>query len=221
MINLPVSIGEALDKLSILEIKVEKLQKDRKIYAKNEFDILLEKTNIYVENNNTLYVLLKKINLIIWNEMDLLRDKYESMTNDEYFQLCKKCIDDNDKRFRIKNKINNVYNSSIKEQKSYIETSLLLYLTNDKFSSYHCNIIQYFSIFYDKLYIVTYDNEKIKEKFNYDNDIKFIEIKKKDDIKEIYLNYNNFIYDDNNIELDYGKKISIEPTIWNALHVNE
>ena len=56
--------------------------------------------------------------------MNLLRDG--NLNNDEYLKICKKTIDDNDIRFRIKNKINNIPQSLIKEQKGYNITRILL-----------------------------------------------------------------------------------------------
>ena len=46
---------------------------------------------------------MKKINLIIWDQMDTLRDG--SISDEYYMRLCRECINNNDIRFRIKNKI--------------------------------------------------------------------------------------------------------------------
>lgn len=206
MLYLPVSIGEALDKLSILQIKINKLQPDKKMYAENEYNLLYEHTKPYVEKHAILYDLLTKINKIIWNEMDLLRDNYESMTNIEYFELCKQCIEDNDRRFRIKNKINNIHSSNIKEQKSYKKNSLLLYLQSNDAEK----IIQYFSTLYDVVTVIlsSNTNSQLQKFFEYDNDIFFVENNSTDNISQIYKNYTEFIYDDQNANFLFGKKLS-------------
>lgn len=206
MISLPVSIGEALDKLSILEIKIEKLPESRKKFAQNEYDCVFEKVKNYVENNSVLYGLLKTINLVIWDEMDLLRDQCDSMSSDEYNKLCKKCIDDNDKRFKIKNKINNTYKSQIKEQKSYIARSALLLLDSSLESIE--KLIQYFSFVYDNICVAIDEKDKfLIEKFSYDNDVTFAVVGP--NYLETYCkDYKYFIYDDAVYNFEYGIKLS-------------
>lgn len=119
MIYLPVSVGEAFDKFSILEIKYERITDIRKKEVKKELDFLKEKINI--KENLDLYKKLKNINEIIWNQMDKLNDS--KLEENEYFKLCKDCIENNNLRYKIKNEINIKTNSEIKEQKSYKEYS--------------------------------------------------------------------------------------------------
>jgi hypothetical protein len=114
---LPVSIGEALDKLTILDIKLEFIKDNRRNLVQIEYDALYEKLQFYVDNNNEYYKLLKQVNLDIWYMMDILRDS--NITDDKYIIQCKECIEANDMRFRIKNKINISSNSLLKEQKGY------------------------------------------------------------------------------------------------------
>ena len=68
-IYLPISLGEAIDKLTILHIKVDKIKDNE--FVKKEYDLLYEKLKEYF---NEFYISLKKINLIIWDQMDILRD---------------------------------------------------------------------------------------------------------------------------------------------------
>ena len=118
ILYLPVSLGEAIDKLTILDIKCEKIIDNRKVDVQNEYDILYEKLKEYTIMYNELYESMKKINLLIWDQMDILRDG--TLSNEDYMKLCKECIESNDIRFRIKNKINLISNSSIREQKVII-----------------------------------------------------------------------------------------------------
>jgi hypothetical protein len=129
IIYLPVSLGEALDKLSILSLKLEKIKDTRIEDVKKEYNILFNYLKDYINIYTFLYDELKKINLEIWNYMDLLRDG--NLNDDEYFFFNKKTIIQNDVRFRIKNKINLISNSEIKEQKAYNITKKTINLTND------------------------------------------------------------------------------------------
>ena len=116
-IYLPVSLGEAIDKLTILDIKLDHIKDNRKIDVKLEYDLLYDKLKDFIDKYNDLYISMKKVNLIIWKQMDVLRDG--DTTNEIYMKICKECIEMNDVRFRIKNKINYISKSSIKEQKGY------------------------------------------------------------------------------------------------------
>jgi hypothetical protein len=88
IIYLPVSLGEALDKLSILSLKLEKIKDGRIEDVKLEYNLLFDYLKDYIIIYNFLYDELKKINLEIWNYMDLLRDG--SLNDDDYFFLIKK-----------------------------------------------------------------------------------------------------------------------------------
>jgi hypothetical protein len=85
---LPVSIGEAIDKLTILDIKYDKIKdNDRKCNVKIEFDMLYEKMKDIIEEYKLYYNIMKIINLDIWDMMDILRDA--DVSNEEYLIKCK------------------------------------------------------------------------------------------------------------------------------------
>ena len=180
LLYLPVSVGEAIDKLSILDIKYNKIKDNRKNDVKKEFDILYEKLKDILEKYTFFYNLMKQINLDIWDMMDILRESKE--LNNNYLIKCKECIDANDIRFRIKNKINFVSNSLLKEQKSYTITRAIFDIKNINFDiEILIKSIKYYSILYDEVIILINDNEKNNEKnneiiniFNYDPTIKII-----------------------------------------------
>lgn len=113
---LPVSLGEAMDKLTILDIKLDQIKDNRRIDVKKEYDLLYEKLNHFLIKYNVLYQSMKKVNLMIWNMMDVLRDG--NVDDEEYLKVCKECVEYNDIRFRVKNKINYASKSSLKEQKA-------------------------------------------------------------------------------------------------------
>ena len=157
VLYLPVSVGEALDKLTILDIKLDRIQDSRRNNVKIEYDILYEKLKEYIDKNQKYYEILKKTNLYIWNLMDLLRDSV-NIDDVEYTKLCKDTIIANDVRFRIKNKINILSNSHIKEQKGYKSLKILIDLTN--YTDNNDLLIKplyYYSILYDELHIKSSD----------------------------------------------------------------
>jgi len=189
-LHLPVSIGEALDKLSILDIKLDNITDFRRDSVKIEYDILYEKLELYVKISQKYYDMLKKTNEYIWKLMDKLRDEM-NMEDIEYTKLCKETVILNDVRFRIKNKINNLLNSRLKEQKGYKVLKVLFDLTD-----YSNNIIflikplLYLSIFYDEVYIKTNDTYIVNEIKKEVDDIRFINVINNDEYKTKYI-FNN------------------------------
>jgi hypothetical protein len=176
IIELPVSIGEAIDKLTILDIKCEKITDNRKLEVQKEYDILYSKLQPFISSYNKLYLSMKKINSIIWDQMDVLRDG--EISDDEYSKLCRKCIETNDVRFRIKNKINLISKSKLKEQKSYNETCIFIKLNCNKntFALLE-KPIECLSYMYDKIIITTNRQtdsfDELSNLFYYDNTIEF------------------------------------------------
>ena len=123
-VNIPVSLGELLDKISILEIKNKKILDDTKLVnIKKELSGLrqvLESLNINLSEINDLYEELYNINLILWDIEDSIRilEKNESFDK-EFIDFARKVYITNDKRFEVKNKINKTFNSKYVEEKSY------------------------------------------------------------------------------------------------------
>ena len=180
IIYLPVSLGEAIDKLTILDIKLDNIKDDRKLDVKIEYDLLFEKLKNFINKYNDLYISMKKVNLIIWKQMDILRDG--DTTNETYMKICKECIEMNDVRFRIKNKINLISNSTIKEQKGYkisriiIKFDLvnsLIYNKNDldDLLNIFTNAIKYLSYTNDEIIIFENYSEKKNIDININNNI--------------------------------------------------
>ena len=142
---------------------------------------------------------MKKINLLIWNQMDVLRDGTTS--DKDYMKLCKECTESNDIRFRIKNKINLISNSTLKEQKSYKVNRLIIHLNcNEEYLDLFIGPIKYFSYIYDEIIIQSSNNivDKIKKCFDYDNTIKYNAELNGLDIKQQF-NFQNDCYTINEI----------------------
>jgi hypothetical protein len=193
---LPVSFGEAIDKLTILHIKLEKIKDNRKLDVQKEYDLLYKKLELFITEYNELYNSMKKVNLLIWNMMDKLRD--ENIDEKTYLQLCKETIEYNDIRFRIKNKINHLSNSLLKEQKSYKINRIIIDINNNIFNiNDFIRPIKYYSLFYDELIIVHKKNSELLNEFKYDPAIIFLEsiTEKIENVKHIFsfkeLNYGN------------------------------
>jgi len=120
--KIEVSIGEVVDKITILQIKKEKIMDEPKlVHIEKELGILLETLNSSkVPVPSELIDELKVINTKLWEAEDVIRDKEEKNLFDKDFVECAR-LDAilNDKRFLVKNEINNKCKSNIKEQKSY------------------------------------------------------------------------------------------------------
>jgi hypothetical protein len=212
ILYLPVSIGEAIDKLTILDIKYNKIKDSRKDNVKIEFDILYEKLKDIVIEYKLYYNIMKIINLDIWDMMDILRDA--DVSNEEYLIKCKECIEANDIRFRIKNKINFVAKSVLKEQKSYNILRVIFNIKNFNMNLNNLiNPIKYYSFLYDEIIILIDDSNKeyLENIFKYDQTIIIsnndtnIDYEKKFDFSNKDLNLND-IYTELKITEDIKNK---------------
>jgi len=148
-IALPVSLGEAIDKLTILDIKVEKINDIRKDDCVKEYAILYESLKSYVLQYSYHYKILKEINLSIWNLQEHIH-KDINLTH-SYGKILK----ENDRRFRVKAKLNHIALSSLKEQKGYAKKRAFIYTHLGLGDHFWMNgSIRYLSTCYDTLYVV-------------------------------------------------------------------
>ena len=119
-----VSVGELLDKISILEIKQEKIKDSEKLKFINEEHAILKdqlNNNIkYDQKLNELFETLKKINAKLWIIEDNKRqfEKDKDFT-EKFIELSRDVHFLNDERAKIKLEINNLTGSKIKEIKEY------------------------------------------------------------------------------------------------------
>lgn len=130
--EIQVSIGELFDKLTILMIKKEKIQDQEKLIEVNkELDILNSKVRSEIlsedfetEEFTATYNKLLEVNSELWDVEDRIREK-EAQKNfrKEFISLARKVYKLNDERFSLKDRINQIFNSDIKEQKSYVSYS--------------------------------------------------------------------------------------------------
>ena len=119
-----VSIGELLDKISILEIKLEKIKNPEKLkFITNEHSILKKQfeNNVKSDNQlNSLFQSLKEINSKLWViEDDKRQCEKDKDFGEKFIKLSRDVHFLNDGRAKIKLEINNYTGSSIKEIKEY------------------------------------------------------------------------------------------------------
>jgi predicted nucleic acid-binding Zn-ribbon protein len=116
-ITVPVSVGELLDKITILEIKSK--------YTDNEYVIKELNDLNEIRNTITSYTMeymdeLRDVNQKLWDIEDRIRELEEEYRfDDEFISLARQVYITNDKRAEIKRKINEETNSNYKEIKLY------------------------------------------------------------------------------------------------------
>lgn len=119
-VSIPVSVGELVDKLTILDIKLENITDENKLIhirkEKEELEKLYADFTEMQANRDILY----QINRGLWIVEDELRRKEKQQEFDsDFVRLARDVYHINDKRFEIKSKINILTRSDIKEMKSY------------------------------------------------------------------------------------------------------
>ena len=121
IIHAPISIGELVDKITILEIKKsifkgEKLE--NVICELNNLKKILDKYPFEIEHY--FFNKLRNVNKNLWEIEDLIRIKEtEKNFDNSFIELARSVYKQNDKRFLIKQEINAKYKSSIIEEKGY------------------------------------------------------------------------------------------------------
>ena len=121
-----ISAGELLDKISILEIKIDKIKdKDHQVEINKEYKILKETKDLNIKTTvkiESLFSELKKINLNLWYIEDKIRicEKNKDFGKN-FIDLARNVYLNNDKRAKIKSEINKLLDSNIKEIKQYAD----------------------------------------------------------------------------------------------------
>ena len=127
-IKVELSVGELIDKISILQIKAERIIDRSKLENINkELDVLMSLWNDSINSNNNLESEindLKAINEELWDIEDKIRDKERDRVFDKGFiELARAVYVTNDKRADIKRIINSKTGSELIEEKSYSDYS--------------------------------------------------------------------------------------------------
>ena len=120
-----ISPGELLDKISILEIKLEKIKdKNSQEEIKKEYKILKEIQISSIKHEDRIKNLInsiKEVNIKLWNAEDKLRicEKNKDFRK-SFIELAREIYFNNDKRSKIKSEINKILGSNIREVKQYV-----------------------------------------------------------------------------------------------------
>ena len=125
-IKIDVSVGEIMDKLTILEIKAEKIQdQDKLANVHKERESLLpvvDQPAYQTDEVRRLFTALKEFNLKLWDIEDAIREKEADKAFDKSFiELARAVYFTNDERAALKKQINLATGSELVEEKSYEE----------------------------------------------------------------------------------------------------
>jgi hypothetical protein len=123
-IECEISLGELVDKLSILRIKLQKIEDPTKLSHIKKEELALSSTlnNLHLNNIDHHMNEMIDINSVLWKIEDDIREFERAQNfNLEFIELARLVYITNDERFNRKNTINNVYKSGLQEVKSYKE----------------------------------------------------------------------------------------------------
>jgi uncharacterized protein DUF6165 len=123
-ISVPISYGELIDKITILEIKSERIRDAAKVAnVRTELDLLAETWLTNAASSKDIAVerdALKRVNEALWDIEDRIRLKEKAKAFDaEFIELARSVYIRNDERARVKRAINEKLGSTLVEEKSY------------------------------------------------------------------------------------------------------
>lgn len=126
LIETPVSLGELVDKITILEIKIANISDQDKINnISNELRILESRLNssldeVGLKKLDTLKIELSEINNSLWSIEDDIRDCEKNKEfGEDFIRLARAVYVTNDRRAEVKREVNLIFGSELMEEKSY------------------------------------------------------------------------------------------------------
>ena len=119
--KIEVSNGEIMDKLSIIQIKLERIKDESKLLnLRKEFNVLKAAADSIITPDDPLYKALYEVNSELWDIEDHIRDLERNKDfGDDFIQTARAVYFKNDKRSEIKREINLKTSSGLIEEKSY------------------------------------------------------------------------------------------------------
>jgi len=118
--HVPVSWGELVDKITILEIKTARLEGHARANAAHELELLLACAAPVAAETAPFKARLKALNEALWGIEDRIRDKERAQSfDDDFIALARSVYHRNDERGRIKREINQLLGSELVEEKNY------------------------------------------------------------------------------------------------------
>ena len=121
--QIEVSNGEIADKLTIIEIKLERIKDELKVAnLRKEYEVLNSAVASIIDKKHPFYIDLFNINIQLWDIEDHIRDLERAKDfGDDFIQTARSVYFINDKRSDFKRKINELTGSNLTEEKSYEE----------------------------------------------------------------------------------------------------
>ena len=119
--KIEVSNGEIIDRLTILQIKIERIRDEKKLKnLRREYDELVQMASSIMSTTDKLYKALYTVNLELWDIEDRIRDlERKKDFGEEFISTARAVYIKNDKRAEIKREINIRTSSGLIEEKSY------------------------------------------------------------------------------------------------------
>jgi hypothetical protein len=119
--KIEVSNGEIIDKLTIIQIKLEKIKDETKLRnLRKEYDELMKVTNSIISTSDPLYKALYNVNCELWDIEDHIRDlERKKDFGKDFIETARSVYFKNDRRAEIKREINIKTSSGLIEEKSY------------------------------------------------------------------------------------------------------
>ena len=122
--KIDISIGELVDKVTILSIKLEKFKDEvKKANVQKEYDILsIPMNELEITTNSNEFKDLREINLKLWHiEDDIRIEESKSDFGEKFIELARSVYFINDDRAAVKKEINLKYKSDLIEEKEYVD----------------------------------------------------------------------------------------------------
>jgi len=163
-LKLDVSIGEAIDKLSILEIKKRRINDPKKQGEISKEIAALDSMRSIIVKYRKFYDLLVYVNELIWDMTDNV--KLLDIKDPEFAESANNIFEYNQKRFRIKNWFNLILESNIKEQKSFASKMCVVSIDNQDTFYNKLPELLYLALEHDFIYVNSEFNTQIRNIFN-------------------------------------------------------
>lgn len=180
----PSSYGEALDRLTILELKLHFIQDSRKDDVQREYNELRDLVKDMIAGDGYHYSKLLEVNLIMWKLQDELHSGKLNDKDKEYMMM-KRLAVENQRRFRLKRTMNELLGSKHKEQKGYKGTKCFVFGHQGFGDHLFVNAaIRYLATFYDEVCVVVTKQylENIKVLYANEPSVTFHVIEKDSDL---------------------------------------
>lgn len=119
--KIEVSNGEIVDKLTIIQIKLERIADEAKrANLQREYDILLPVVQSIISLDNPIYKALYEVNCRLWDIEDHIRNlERDKIFDNDFIETARSVYFNNDERSIVKRRINELTGSNLVEEKSY------------------------------------------------------------------------------------------------------